>query len=88
MQIKTAHLSGRLSYPSVMESAFGSGGYYLLSFLQFLYPFLGETRLRHLTHKLRAFPTQSESQIVLIGLSLSLSFLFFFFFLRPRMAFI
>lgn len=25
-----------------MESAFGSGGYYLLSFLQFLYPFLGE----------------------------------------------
>lgn len=26
-----------------MESAFGSGGYYLLSFLQFLYPFLGKT---------------------------------------------
>lgn len=25
-----------------MESAFGSGGYYLLSFLQFLYPFLGK----------------------------------------------
>lgn len=42
MQIKTAHLSGSHSYPSVMESAFGSGGYYLLSFLQFLYPFLGK----------------------------------------------
>jgi solute carrier family 38 (sodium-coupled neutral amino acid transporter), member 11 len=42
IQIKTAHLSGRLSYPSVMESAFGSAGYYLLSFLQFLYPFLGK----------------------------------------------
>ncbi|CRL06852.1 CLUMA_CG019497, isoform A [Clunio marinus] len=40
LMIKTAHLSGRLSYASVMESAFGSGGYYLLSFLQFLYPFL------------------------------------------------
>lgn len=42
VQIKTAHLSGRLSYASVMESAFGSAGYYLISFLQFLYPFLGE----------------------------------------------
>lgn len=42
-QIKTAHLSGRLSYASVMESAFGTAGYYLISFLQFLYPFLGES---------------------------------------------
>uniref|UniRef100_A0A182MNF3 Putative sodium-coupled neutral amino acid transporter 11 n=1 Tax=Anopheles culicifacies TaxID=139723 RepID=A0A182MNF3_9DIPT len=33
-------MSGRFSYPGVMEAAYGKGGYYLLSLLQFMYPFL------------------------------------------------
>ncbi|KAL7046932.1 hypothetical protein ACKWTF_002749 [Chironomus riparius] len=40
LMIKTAHLSGRFTYPGVTESAFGKVGYYLLSLLQFMYPFL------------------------------------------------
>lgn len=35
-------MSGRFSYPGIMEAAYGKWGYYLLSGLQFMYPFLGE----------------------------------------------
>lgn len=35
-------MSGRFSYPGIMEAAYGKWGYYLLSVLQFMYPFLGE----------------------------------------------
>lgn len=40
-QIQCAHLCGRFTYTGVMEAAFGKIGYYLLSILQFMYPFLG-----------------------------------------------
>ena len=39
-KIKSAHLSGRFTYHGLTESAFGKLGYYLISLLQFLYPFL------------------------------------------------
>lgn len=41
-QVRCGHLSGRFSYPGVMEAAYGKTGYYLLSLLQFMYPFLGK----------------------------------------------
>ncbi|XP_055619866.1 putative sodium-coupled neutral amino acid transporter 11 [Toxorhynchites rutilus septentrionalis] len=40
LMVRCGHLSGRFSYPGVMEAAYGKGGYYLLSLLQFMYPFL------------------------------------------------
>lgn len=40
-QIRTAHLSGRQTYAGIMECAFGKIGYYVLSLVQFAYPFMG-----------------------------------------------
>ncbi|CAO1365557.1 unnamed protein product [Diamesa serratosioi] len=40
LMIQCAHLCGRFTYTGVMEAAFGKIGYYLLSILQFMYPFL------------------------------------------------
>ncbi|XP_058834141.1 putative sodium-coupled neutral amino acid transporter 11 [Topomyia yanbarensis] len=40
LMVRCGHLCGRFSYPGVMEAAYGKGGYYLLSLLQFMYPFL------------------------------------------------
>ncbi|XP_029725724.1 putative sodium-coupled neutral amino acid transporter 11 [Aedes albopictus] len=40
LMVRCGHLSGRFSYPGVMEAAYGKAGYYLLSLLQFMYPFL------------------------------------------------
>lgn len=41
-QVRCGHICGRFSYPGIMEAAFGKWGYYFLSVLQFMYPFLGE----------------------------------------------
>lgn len=41
-QVRCGHIAGRFSYPGIMEAAYGKWGYYILSFLQFMYPFLGE----------------------------------------------
>uniref|UniRef100_A0AAG5DG05 Putative sodium-coupled neutral amino acid transporter 11 n=1 Tax=Anopheles atroparvus TaxID=41427 RepID=A0AAG5DG05_ANOAO len=38
LMVRCGHLCGRFSYPGVMEAAYGKGGYYLLSLLQFMYP--------------------------------------------------
>ncbi|XP_058465697.1 putative sodium-coupled neutral amino acid transporter 11 [Malaya genurostris] len=40
LMVRCGHLCGRFSYPGVMEAAYGKTGYYLLSLLQFMYPFL------------------------------------------------
>lgn len=42
MKVRCGHISGRFSYPAIMEAAYGKYGYYLLSILQFMYPFLGK----------------------------------------------
>lgn len=42
LQVRCGHICGRFSYPGIMEAAYGKYGYYLLSLLQFMYPFLGE----------------------------------------------
>ncbi|XP_055374532.1 putative sodium-coupled neutral amino acid transporter 11 [Condylostylus longicornis] len=38
--VRCGHICGRFSYPGIMEAAYGKKGYYLLSLLQFMYPFL------------------------------------------------
>ncbi|XP_059614175.1 putative sodium-coupled neutral amino acid transporter 11 [Phlebotomus argentipes] len=40
LMVRCGHICGRFSYPGVMEAAYGKWGYYLLSGLQFTYPFL------------------------------------------------
>ncbi|KAI8128432.1 hypothetical protein FF38_10022 [Lucilia cuprina] len=40
LMVKCGHICGRFSYPGIMEAAYGKYGYYLLSLLQFMYPFL------------------------------------------------
>lgn len=42
LMVQSAHLSGSFSYSGIMAAAFGSPGFYLLSFLQFFYPFIGK----------------------------------------------
>lgn len=42
LMVRCGHISGKFSYPGIMEAAYGKWGYYLLSLLQFMYPFLGE----------------------------------------------
>lgn len=42
LMIRSGHLSGKFSYQGIMEAAFGSFGFLLLSFLQFVYPFIGK----------------------------------------------
>lgn len=39
-KVRCGHICGRFSYPGIMEAAYGKYGYYLLSLLQFMYPFL------------------------------------------------
>ncbi|XP_055310712.1 putative sodium-coupled neutral amino acid transporter 11 [Sitodiplosis mosellana] len=40
LMVRCGHISGRFSYPGIMEAAYGKWGYYLLSVLQFMYPML------------------------------------------------
>ncbi|XP_017463037.1 PREDICTED: putative sodium-coupled neutral amino acid transporter 11 isoform X2 [Rhagoletis zephyria] len=40
LMVRCGHICGRFSYPGIMEAAYGKYGYYLLSILQFMYPFL------------------------------------------------
>ncbi|XP_046660531.1 putative sodium-coupled neutral amino acid transporter 11 [Homalodisca vitripennis] len=40
LMVQSAHVSGTFSYSGIMAAAFGSTGFYLLSTLQFMYPFI------------------------------------------------
>lgn len=40
--IKASRISGTHSYQGVMNAAFGTAGYALLTVLQFIYPFIGK----------------------------------------------
>uniref|UniRef100_A0A1B6DRT8 Putative sodium-coupled neutral amino acid transporter 11 n=1 Tax=Clastoptera arizonana TaxID=38151 RepID=A0A1B6DRT8_9HEMI len=40
LMVRSAHISGSYSYQGLMEAAFGRGGFYLLTLLQFIYPFI------------------------------------------------
>uniref|UniRef100_A0A0A9ZCB3 Putative sodium-coupled neutral amino acid transporter 11 n=1 Tax=Lygus hesperus TaxID=30085 RepID=A0A0A9ZCB3_LYGHE len=40
IMVRSAHISGSFSYQGLMEAAFGRAGFYLLTFLQFVYPFI------------------------------------------------
>lgn len=45
LMLRSAHISGSFSYQSLMKSAFGKYGFVVLSFLQFIYPFIGKLRV-------------------------------------------
>lgn len=40
--VRAANVSGAFSYSGIMAAAFGSPGFFLLTVLQFVYPFIGE----------------------------------------------
>lgn len=40
LMVRSAHISGSFSYQGLMEAAYGQPGFYLLTFLQFTYPFI------------------------------------------------
>lgn len=40
LMVRSAHISGSFSYQGLMEAAFGQTGFYLLTVLQFVYPFI------------------------------------------------
>ncbi|KAL1128999.1 hypothetical protein AAG570_013531 [Ranatra chinensis] len=40
LMVRSAHICGSFSYQGLMEAAFGQMGFYLLTFLQFFYPFI------------------------------------------------
>lgn len=42
LMVRSAHISGSFSYQGLMEAAFGQTGFYLLTVLQFVYPFIGK----------------------------------------------
>lgn len=42
LMLRSAHISGSFSYQSLMKYAFGRYGFVVLSFLQFIYPFIGK----------------------------------------------
>ena len=42
LMVRSGHLSGAYSYQGLTEAAFGKVGFILLSFLQFIYPFIGK----------------------------------------------
>lgn len=46
--IRASRISGTHSYQGVMNAAFGTPGYVLLSILQFIYPFIGTYVCVHL----------------------------------------
>ncbi|KAJ8939336.1 hypothetical protein NQ318_005697 [Aromia moschata] len=40
LMVRSGHICGKFSYQGIMEAAFGKPGYFLLSSLQFVYPFV------------------------------------------------
>ncbi|XP_075225054.1 putative sodium-coupled neutral amino acid transporter 11 [Lycorma delicatula] len=40
LMVRSAHISSSFSYQGLMQAAFGNPGFYLLTFLQFTYPFI------------------------------------------------
>ncbi|XP_046986455.1 putative sodium-coupled neutral amino acid transporter 11 [Schistocerca americana] len=40
LMVRSGHLSGSFTYQGIMQAAFGKPGYFVLSALQFLYPFI------------------------------------------------
>ena len=44
--IRASRISGTHSYQGVMNAAFGTTGYALLSLLQFIYPFIGNFNIQ------------------------------------------
>ena len=41
LMVRSGHLSGEMSYQGLMRASFGRPGFYILTALQFIYPFIG-----------------------------------------------
>ena len=42
LMVKGGEISGSVTYQGMMEKAFGRSGYFVISFIQFIYPFIGK----------------------------------------------
>jgi hypothetical protein len=42
--VRSGHLCGEMSYQGLMRASFGRPGFYILTALQFVYPFIGTYR--------------------------------------------
>lgn len=52
LMVRSGHICGEMSYQGLMRASFGRAGFYILTALQFVYPFIGmyiiETNIRSL----------------------------------------
>lgn len=45
LMVRSGHLCGEMSYQGLMRASFGRPGFYILTTLQFIYPFIGKIKL-------------------------------------------
>lgn len=65
LMLRSAHISGSFSYQSLMKSAFGKYGFVVLSFLQFIYPFMGEYQNIKISNILKFLSLKSSLKYLL-----------------------
>lgn len=41
LMVRSGHICGEMSYQGLMRASFGRAGFYILTVLQFFYPFIG-----------------------------------------------
>lgn len=41
LMVRSGHICGEMSYQGLMRASFGRAGFYILTALQFVYPFIG-----------------------------------------------
>lgn len=41
LMVRSGHICGEMSYQGLMRASFGRAGFYILTALQFIYPFIG-----------------------------------------------
>ena len=49
LMVRSGHLCGEMSYQGLMRASFGRPGFYILTALQFIYPFIGKSIVYLLT---------------------------------------
>lgn len=45
LMVRSGHICGEMSYQGLMRASFGRTGFYILTTLQFIYPFIGKFAL-------------------------------------------
>lgn len=44
LMVRSGHICGEMSYQGLMRASFGRPGFYILTALQFVYPFIGNKK--------------------------------------------